>query len=76
MLSDDAYVRSSRCDSNHCLEAAFKRSPFCDTSSCVEAAHRGGTVLVRDSKWDGGPVLVFDPASWRALLCTIGREQP
>lgn len=36
----DTYGKSTRCDSNHCLEAAFRRSSRCDTNACLEAAYR------------------------------------
>ncbi|MET7805884.1 DUF397 domain-containing protein [Micromonospora chersina] len=37
--------------------------------ACVEVADNlPGVVAVRDSKDPSGPVLTFDPASWRAFV--------
>ncbi|MGC3864689.1 DUF397 domain-containing protein [Micromonospora chersina] len=37
--------------------------------ACVEVADNlPGMVAVRDSKDPSGPVLTFDPASWRAFV--------
>lgn len=41
---------------------------------CVEVAtNLPGLVAVRDSKDPGGPVLVFEPAAWRAFLADLGQ---
>ena len=51
-------------------------SSYTGTSgNCVEVASvtAGGTVLVRDTKDRGGPVLVVPAAAWRAFLAAIPR---
>lgn len=67
-----AYVTSSHCAGGDCVEVGFRTSTRCDAFDCVEVgicpcdgAH------VRDSKDPTGPVLTFDPESWRALLAGI-----
>jgi hypothetical protein len=57
-----------------CLEAAWHRSSHSySNGNCTEAALRDGTVLVRDSKDPGGPVLAFSPADWVAFTEGIKR---
>jgi uncharacterized protein DUF397 len=65
-------MKSSRCDSNTCVEVAFRRSSQCDTygDACVEVAV-GDVVLVRDSKNPDGPVLSFDASEWSAFLAGV-----
>lgn len=42
--------------------------------ACVEVAtNLPGAVAVRDSKDQGGPVLVFSQAEWRDFLATVAR---
>lgn len=36
--------------------------------NCVEVRHHGGTVQVRDSKDQDGPVLSFTRAEWDAFM--------
>jgi uncharacterized protein DUF397 len=36
--------------------------------ACVEVGFASGAVAVRDSKHEGGPVLVFDRREWDAFL--------
>lgn len=33
------WIRSSKCDSSHCLEANFQNSSYCDNASCLRAAY-------------------------------------
>jgi hypothetical protein len=40
---------------------------------CVECALPGGSVLVRDSKCDGGPVIVVRGQGWRAFVEALGQ---
>ena len=44
--------------------AQWRRSSRCSTGGCVEVALVGDTVLVRDSKLDGSPILQFDRNEW------------
>lgn len=53
------------------LDKTFRKATRCDSGQCLEAAHRGGLVLVRDSKWERGPVLAFEPHDWVALLSDL-----
>ena len=46
----------------------IKSSLSFSNSNCVEVADGGSTVLVRDSKNPGGPVLRFTPDEWSAFL--------
>ena len=39
-----------------------------DNGQCVEVRHVGGSVQVRDSKDQTGPVLAFTPVEWAAFL--------
>lgn len=49
-----------------CVEVGFASATHCAETSCVEVGHdvHCGTVLMRDSKNPGGPVLSFDTAAW------------
>jgi uncharacterized protein DUF397 len=47
------WVKSSRCDSNHCVEAAI-------TSD--------GAVAVRNSQAPDGPVVLFSMDEWKAFV--------
>ncbi|MFC4590050.1 DUF397 domain-containing protein [Sphaerisporangium corydalis] len=43
-----------------------------DGGMCVEVAtNLPGAVAVRDSKWPGGPVLVFGPGEWAVFLDSV-----
>ncbi|MEU6867257.1 DUF397 domain-containing protein [Streptomyces sp. NPDC046876] len=50
----------------------FVKSSFSSTTNntdCVEVATNvAGTVAVRDSKWDGGPVVELSDAAWAVFL--------
>lgn len=48
----------------------WRKSSYCNGSSgCVEFAEMAdGTVALRDSKVEGGPVLAFTAAEWVAFL--------
>ncbi|WP_432899706.1 DUF397 domain-containing protein [Micromonospora matsumotoense] len=46
-----------------------------DGGNCVEVADNlSGVVIVRDSKDPSGPVLAFDPYSWRAFVAGMTRR--
>ena len=38
---------------------------------CVEVAETPEAIGVRDSKDEGGPILVFAPDAWRAFLAEV-----
>jgi hypothetical protein len=46
----------------------IKSSLSFSNSNCVEVADGRNTILVRDSKNPGGPVLRFTPDEWSAFL--------
>ena len=46
----------------------WRRSSRCDSNACVEVAHASGEVLLRDSKDPDGPRLSFAAAQWSAFL--------
>lgn len=52
------------------VAATWQKSSFCNgASSCVEIGEgENGNVLVRDSKDQDGPMLVFTPSEWKAFL--------
>lgn len=58
-------------DGGDCLEVAiaWQKSTYSgsDGGQCVEVATCPGTVHVRDSKVEQGPVLDLAPAAWAAL---------
>jgi hypothetical protein len=49
-------------------EPTWLRSTRCESSGCVEAAAVDGYVLLRDSKIEDGPVLTFSRAEWHAFI--------
>ncbi|MEE1798689.1 DUF397 domain-containing protein [Streptomyces sp. JV176] len=51
----------------------FKKSSYSGgTPDCVEVARNiPGTVAVRDSKNQAGPVLLLTPAAWSAFAATV-----
>lgn len=56
-------------------EPSWRKSSWSDGGGdCVEVADNiPGTVLVRDSKDPSGPVLTFDPATWRSFVAFAKR---
>ena len=48
----------------------WRKSSFCNgATGCVEVAPMvDGNVALRDSKEDGGPVLIFTPEEWETFL--------
>jgi hypothetical protein len=54
-------------------DQGWRRSSRCDTNACVEAAATSIGVEVRDSADVGGPQLGFGPAGWRAFLAGVTR---
>jgi hypothetical protein len=49
----------------------FKSSRSGTQTNCVEVAFGVAAVGVRDSKDREGPVLVLDPAAWRAFTASL-----
>lgn len=71
-VEEPEFRKSSHSMSNGtCVEAAFVKSSHSSSGACVEAAPAGGRILVRDSKDQAGPVLVFTPAEWSAFLAGV-----
>ncbi|MCT7351395.1 DUF397 domain-containing protein [Streptomyces sp. 15-116A] len=55
--------------------ARWRKSTYSDGNggSCVEVASElPGVVPVRDSKVDGGPVIVVGSAAWTEFIRTVG----
>ncbi len=53
-------------------DGVFRRSSLCSAGACVEVARNAdGSVLVRDSKTDGGPVLKFTREEWVAFAAGV-----
>lgn len=56
------------------VDQGWRRSSRCDTNACVEAAATMSGVEVRDSADPGGPRLAFGPGGWRAFLAGATRS--
>ncbi|MGW3351097.1 DUF397 domain-containing protein [Nonomuraea rubra] len=58
---------------NHTKTAAWRKSSFCNgAATCVEVAPLAdGSVALRDSKQQDGPVLVFTLAEWEAFTAGV-----
>jgi hypothetical protein len=55
----------------------WRKSSRSGDNGCVEVADNpAGMVGVRDSKDVGGPVLAFEPASWRAFVAAVRVRVP
>lgn len=55
-------------DTANCVEIAWRKSSYSDsTANCVEVAFSGDT-LVRDTKNQDGPTLVFPSTAWSTFL--------
>lgn len=50
------------------LSASWQKSTFSGHNGCVEVALVEGRVAVRDSKVQGGPILLFTPFEWEAFI--------
>ncbi|GAA1839790.1 DUF397 domain-containing protein [Actinomadura bangladeshensis] len=57
-------------------ESGWRRSSHSDNlgGNCVELAELAGDVGVRDSRDPGGPKLLLDPPTFRALLSDLKRQ--
>ncbi|MFI8345381.1 DUF397 domain-containing protein [Streptomyces sp. NPDC085639] len=64
-------------DGDQCVEVAVARRKSSysgsDGDACVEIAAGAGTVHVRDSKVQDGPVLDLAPASWAQLTGWVSK---
>jgi Domain of unknown function (DUF397) len=56
--------------------AAWHKSARSGENGCVEVAFVEGQVAVRDSKDQGGPMLVFTRAEWKAFIGGVLDGQP
>ena len=51
---------------------AWRKSSYSNPSgNCVEAAELAGGVALRDSRFPGGPTMVFTSAMWDAFLRSV-----
>lgn len=65
------FKRATGCESGSCVEVGFRKSTASgDANGCVEVncQHEYDQILVRDSKDQTGPVLVFNREEWSAFL--------
>ena len=51
--------------------ARWKKSSYCEAGSCVEVSLTAGSVGVRDSKFEGSPVLRFTAEEWNAFVMGV-----
>ncbi|MEU8297702.1 DUF397 domain-containing protein [Micromonospora sp. NPDC048909] len=59
-------------------DAPWRKSTRSQTSNCVEVAPLGGgpaAVALRDSKDQGGPVLLFNRAGWLGFITGAKKGQ-
>jgi hypothetical protein len=69
---NDAWTKTTACESNTCVEVAFFKSTRSGTNgACVEVATCDCGIQVRDSKDQSGPVLNFTHAEWDAFLAGV-----
>lgn len=52
----------------------WRKSTASNSGGCVEVAVMDGSVLVRDSKNQTGPVVRLSPVDWTALLARARNE--
>lgn len=52
-------------------DGVWRTSTHSGGKACVEVATRRGQVAVRDSKDPRGPVLWFEPDTWRAFVGSV-----
>jgi hypothetical protein len=55
--------------------AEWRKSSFSGASGCIEVAFAHGNVMIRDSKNQHGPVLVFTPGEWAAFLSGVRNSE-
>ncbi|WP_326554796.1 DUF397 domain-containing protein [Micromonospora sp. NBC_01813] len=56
-------------------DQGWRRSSRCDTNACVEAAATSAGVELRDSADPAGPRLEFGPGDWRAFLRGVAQGE-
>lgn len=64
------WIKSSYSFANgNCVEAAgnWRKSSHSEAGNCTEVSQDGAVVGVRDSQDQGGPVLTFSAAAWKAF---------
>lgn len=64
-------IRNTPSLRTHLAEAPWRKSTRSQTSNCVEVAPLGtgpAAVALRDSKDQGGPVLLFNRAGWLGFI--------
>jgi hypothetical protein len=76
VIDENEWRKSSFCpNGSGCVEVAFhKATASAPNGSCVEVGEcdcDAGTIYVRDSKDQGGPVLRFTRAEWVAFLAGV-----
>jgi hypothetical protein len=52
-------------------KAEWRKSSHSSASGCVEIAQIDGYFVVRDSKNQHGPALLFTPVEWQAFLLGV-----
>lgn len=57
-------------DQRH-MQLGWHRSTRCSSGGCVEVVNTHDSVLVRDSKQNGGEILAFAPDAWRAFVADV-----
>jgi hypothetical protein len=51
--------------------AVWRKSSYSGVNGCVEVAFVDGHIMIRDSKDQQGPILVFTPTEWTAFLSGV-----
>jgi uncharacterized protein DUF397 len=51
--------------------AVWRKSSYSGVNGCVEVAFVDGHIMIRDSKDQQGPILVFTPTEWDAFVRSI-----
>ena len=62
------WVRSSKCDTNACVEVKFVKSSQCAAGECVEVAIPEGQDLVIVRSSQSGDSVVFTKFEWGAFI--------
>ena len=62
------WFKSTKCDTNACVEVAFAKSSFCDTGACAEVSMDPGTGEVTFRSSESGQDVMFTAAEWDAFI--------